>query len=333
MDDRHKSSYSSLKLLSYTPILFILFSIIGVVFTYIGHEIYYNNRQNDTSFKPEARLDLNKTGTDNSRIKEHGDSRTFLRVAIAPVVSPEKTLETYQEFVHYLSEKLGREPIFLRRQSYSEVNNLVRFQICDVAMVCDYAYIIGEQEFGMKILAVPQIKGEVIYYSFIIVHRNSLATSLLDLANKRFASADVMSASGWLFPMTWLKEHGQDQRNFFSEHLITGSHDRSIYAVTSKLVDAAAVDSLVYQSLIKEDPAIGEATKVIQKSYPLGMPPLVVPAQIDPILKRQLLTVLLEMHDDYSGAKILSSLNIERFVVPEMALYDNVIRAAKYLEE
>jgi phosphonate transport system substrate-binding protein len=251
-----------------------------------------------------------------------------LNVAIAPVVSPEKSIQRYQCFVDYLAEKTGRRPIFLQRQTYGEVNDLVRYRRCDLAFVCTYAFVRGEREFGMEIIAAPQIDGAINYYSFILVRKGSSADSLLDLQGKRFGSADIMSNSGWLYPALWLRDHDKDAKSFFGAHVITGSHDQSVLAVMDGYVDGAAVDSLVYEQMVEEDPSIADRTRIIQKSPPFGMPPMVVPAGIDSDLRAEMQSVLLNMNEDPNGKEILEVLGFDRFVVPDDELYVSVREAA-----
>jgi phosphonate transport system substrate-binding protein len=255
-------------------------------------------------------------------------TRPRLRVAVAPVVSPERSLEIYQGFIDHLANEMARDPVFLRRGSYAEVNDLVRFHRCDLAFVCTYAFVRGEREFGMRALAVPVVEGETVYYSYVIVPAGSPVKTMLDLRGRRFASADIMSNSGWLFPVTWLRSRGEDPERFFSEHRILGSHDRSIEAVVAGLADGAAVHSLVFEEMIDRDPTLGEKTKIILKSAPFGMPPLVVSARIDPDLERDLRRALLEMHTTPKGMKLLTDLGFDRFVPLKPGLYDSVRAAA-----
>ncbi len=199
---------------------------------YNAVELIRQNRM-DSQFAPRCRVDLGTLrGSDGGRSPETAKEPS-LRVAIAPVVSPEKSLQLYQGLVNHLAEKLGRRPVSLPRGTYVDVNDLLRYGRCDLAFVCTYPFVRGEREFGLEILVVPEIGGEVTYHSLILVPRGSNATSLLDLRGKRFASADILSNSGWLYPATWLKDRGEDATSFFGEHVITGSHDRSVTAVNS----------------------------------------------------------------------------------------------------
>ena len=314
----------------------LLYLLVGagvIVFAlYNAVELIRQNRM-DSRFAPRRWVDLEEpVGASEGARSPQPVQEPSLRVAIAPVISPEKSLQLYRGFVNHLAEKLDRRPVSLPRGTYADVNDLLRYGRCDVAFVCTYAFVRGEREFGMEVLAVPEIGGATTYHSFILVPRSSEATSLLDLRGKHFASADILSNSGWLYPAIWLKDRGEDATSFFGEHVITGSHDRSVTAVASAYVDGAAVDSLVYDQMVEEDPAVAERTKIILKSPPYGMPPIVVPRRIDPDLKQQLLSALLHMHADAEGKKILTSLRIDRFVVPDDALFDSVREASRIWE-
>jgi phosphonate transport system substrate-binding protein len=259
-------------------------------------------------------------------------SNPRIKVAVAPVISPEKSLETYQWFVDYLGAVLKRNAVLLQRQSYAEVNNMVRYGGCDIAFICTYPFVQAERDFGAKILVIPQINGKITYQSFIIVPSTSTAVSLLYLRGKRFASSDILSNSGWLFPATWLLEKGEDPESFFDEHILTGSHDRSIVAVATGYVDGAAVDSLIYKLMIKEDPSLLEKTRIIMKSPEFGMPPVVVHPKMNPVLKEHLLNTLITMHETPGGKVVLTKLGIDRFLIPDNELYDSVRQAATLWE-
>jgi phosphonate transport system substrate-binding protein len=283
-------------------------------------------------FFPREWVDLKEQKSPAAAASEETAGKPVFRVAIAPIMAPEKSLEMYQGFIDYLAEKLGRKPVSLYRPTYSETNDLVRYQRCDLAVVCTYPFIRGEREFGMEALAVPRIKGETTYQSYIIVPPSSPAQSLMDLRGKRFASADIVSTTGWLFPAITLMEAGVNPSSFFGEHIMTGSHDKSIQAVIDRFVDGAAVHGIVYEQMAAEDPSLSQKVKIIAKSPPFGIPPVVVHPSIDPDLRKAVLSILLDMHTDPKGRAILDKLQIERFVVPEKGLFDDLRKAITRLE-
>jgi phosphonate transport system substrate-binding protein len=283
--------------------------------------------------RPSARqwIDLER-GSGNPLLSVNPPGKPEFRIAIAPIVSPEKSLEMYEGFVQYIAKRLDRRAVSLYRRTYSETNDLVRYQRCDLAIVCTYPFLRGEREFGMQALVVPQINGETTCQSFIIVPRSSPATSIFGLRGKRFASADIISTTGWLFPAMLLMDAGENPNRYFGEHLLTGSHDRSLQAVLDGFVDGAAVHGIAYQQLISENPSIAKRIKVIAKSPPFGIPPVVVHPQMDRALREEVLNLLLSMDKDAEGKQILTKLQIEKFVPPGEMLFASVKSAVSRLE-
>ena len=59
-----------------------------------------------------------------------------LRIAVAAIISPAKSLIFYQDMFDYIGEKLGREVEMVQRKTYAEVNFLLREGLIDAAFVC-----------------------------------------------------------------------------------------------------------------------------------------------------------------------------------------------------
>jgi phosphonate transport system substrate-binding protein len=168
-----------------------------------------------------------------------------LRIAVAAVVSPEGTVESYSDLVAYLSDHLDRPVELVQRRTYTEINDLIRTGEVDLAFVCTSAYLVGRQNFGMQLLAAPQIDGEAIYNSMLIVPADSPAQSMADLQGKVFAFTDPISNTGRMYPASLVLELGSTPEQFFSRTFYTYSHDDAIHAVAEGIADGAAVDSLV----------------------------------------------------------------------------------------
>lgn len=254
-----------------------------------------------------------------------------LRLAIAAVISPQATLETYAPLLDYLSARLDRPVRLIQRGTYAEINELLRSGGADLAFVCGGAYVEGQREFGMELLVAPQVRGETEYFSYIIVARDSSAQSLADLRGRSFAFTDPLSNSGHLAPQWALYQMGETPEAFFSSTLFTYSHDNSIRAVADHLVDAAAVDSLVYDFTIARDPTFSGQTRVIAKLGPFGIPPVVVHPDLDPALKAQLRAALLDMADDPQGQAVLDALMMDRFATVDDSIYASIRQMASAL--
>ncbi len=256
-----------------------------------------------------------------------------LRIAVAPVLSARPTSALYQQLAEYVARKLGRPVELVQGKTYAEINDLLKSGEVTVALVCTNPYLQGRDDFGMELIAAPLVNGRTVYYSYLIVGRNSAATSLADLRGASFAFTDPLSNSGRLAPIYQLALRGKNPDAFFSQTIFTYSHDSSIRAVADGVVAAAAVDSLVYDYLVETEPAIAERVRVIERWGPFGINPVVVNPRLNPQLKDDLRGVFLGMQHDPEGAAILRSLRVDRFVVPDDSTYDSVREMRNYLRE
>ena len=256
-----------------------------------------------------------------------------LRIAVAPVLSAKPTSALYQQLAEYVGNKLGRPVELVQGKTYAEINDLLKSGDVAVALVCTNPYLQGRDDFGMELIAAPLVKGEPVYYSYLIVARASTAASLADLRGLSFAFTDPLSNTGRLAPTYQLALRGKNPDAFFSQTIFTYSHDSSIRAVADGVVTAAAVDSLVYDYLVEAEPAVAERVRVIERWGPFGINPVVVNPRLNPQLKDDLRGVFLGMQHDPEGAAILRSLRIDQFVVPDDSTYDSVREMRAYLRE
>lgn len=246
-----------------------------------------------------------------------------LRVAVSAVISPQGTVESYGPLLEYIEAQLRRPVELVQRSTYAEVNKLVENGEVDVAFVCTGAYIIGERDFGMQILAAPVVDGEAAYYSWLIVPADSPAQNIAELRGKTFAFTDPLSHTGRLYPTFMVLQMGERPETFFGRTFFTYSHDAAVRAVASGLADGAAVDSLIYTYLIQREPEIEQNLRIIHKSPPFGIPPIVVSPNIRPQLRAQLQDIFLGIHEDPGGKEALAILDIDRFIILEDNAYDS----------
>lgn len=266
------------------------------------------------SLKPTDRLITNPQPIENTDV---------LRVGVASVMSPRETREIYQSFAEYLQKKIGRPVELVQRQSYQEINDLVRDGGVDIAFICSGAYVMGRDD-HLDLVAVPEVKGKTTYQSYVIVNANSNFEKLEDLKGQVFAFTDPISFSGTIAPTYMVELLNSKPTDFFSRVVYTYSHDNSIKAVLDSVVAGAAVDSLVYEYAVNKDPSLKARLRIIAKSPEVGSPPVVVNHNIAPPLKEVLQEALLQMDRDPLGKKALESLIYDRFALPNDLDYDPI---------
>lgn len=246
--------------------------------------------------------------------------------AISPMASPVSTLSGYSDFIHYLKHKTGLNIVLKQRRKYAEINTLLKNGEAVFAYTCTGAYLSGRKEFGLEVLAVPVINSRTTYNSYIIVNNKSDYKKFEDLKGKVFAFTDPLSLSGRIYPAYLLETMDTSGDEFFGQTFYTSSHEKSVESVAYGLADGAAVDSLIFENMIRiKDPAV-EMVRIIRISPPYGIPPIVVSPGADKDLKQLMLSTLLKMKDDPSGKKILKPLHIEKFVLPDPAIYHSSVQ-------
>lgn len=249
-----------------------------------------------------------------------------LRIAIASTVSPQRNLRDYERMLQYLGRKLGMPVDVVQRSGYSECIAMLESREVDAAFVCSGPYVEAKERFGAEALVVPQVSGQGTYCAYVIARKDGPVRTFADLRGKVFAFTDPLSTTGKLYPSHMLSKLGATSERFFSKTIFTWGHDNSVEAVAHGLADGAAVSSLVWEGLAKSGAPAASQTKVIERSAPFGMPPVIVHPRLDPELKKKLLGVFLSMHRDPEGKALLGQAGIERFNVGLDSSYDGVRR-------
>jgi phosphonate transport system substrate-binding protein len=268
-------------------------------------------------------VDFSKT-VPVARPGDQGSSNPPLRVAVAAMISPKETLEVYRQLLSYLGHKLGKDLELVQRKTYGEVNELIGKGLIDLGFICSGPYVAGKDRYGFVLLAVPVVNGHPTYSAYLIVNKESAFHRLEDLKGHTFAFTDPDSNTGRLVPLYWLAAMHTRPEKFFGRILYTYSHDNSIMAVGRGLVDGAAVDGLIWDFYEKKNPAFTSKTRIIKKSEPFGIPPLVASRQFPPADREQIQNLLFTMHQDPEGKRILDELMIDRFIAPRDEWYDTV---------
>jgi phosphonate transport system substrate-binding protein len=249
-------------------------------------------------------------------------SDNVLRVAVAAMISPKETFVYYQELLGYIGKNSGFRVQLVQRKTYEEVNELFPKGQIDLAFICTGPFAASREKFGFEALATPQVRGQPFYQSYLIVPKDSPYQQLEDLKGRVFAFTDPDSNTGAMVPQFWLAQLGEIPESFFSKTIFTYSHDNSILAVAKGLVDAAAVDGHQWEYFERFSPTYTSKTRVIRKSQPFGSPPLVASARLKDEVRSKIQELVLSMHTDPDGRRILENLLIDRFVAPQEEWYE-----------
>lgn len=245
-----------------------------------------------------------------------------LRVAVAAILSPEGNIDSYGEFADFVANELGRPVELIQRRTYEEINALLASGEVDIGFVCSSAYVIGHDEFGLRLLAAPEIDGETVYRSVLIAPAGSGAGSMADFRGAVFAFTDPMSLSGRMYPTSVVEALGETPETFFSDTFFTYSHEEAIRAVAARVADGAGVDSLVLDHMLAADPAL--PIEIVAVSPAFAIPPVVASPLLPADQVEEIRALLLRLHDQPEAAAALEAMGVDRFVGIDDSDYSGV---------
>jgi phosphonate transport system substrate-binding protein len=204
------------------------------------------------------------------------------------------------------------------------------------AFICGLPYTLKvdrAKQPPIELLAAPIMAGEryggrAVYYSDVIVHRDSPVHSFEDLRAASWAYNDPGSFSGHLVTCYELARRGEGC-DYFGALIQSGSHLRSIDMVLDGRVQASAIDSTVLELACRFRPEIATGIRVVAVFGPAPIPPAVVLAKLPAGLKQNLREQLCRMHQRDDGRAVLATGGVARFPAVTDADYDPIRHMAR----
>jgi ABC-type phosphate/phosphonate transport system substrate-binding protein len=105
-----------------------------------------------------------------------------------------------------------------------------------------------------------------------------------------------------------------------------------IQALANGSIDVGPLDGYVFDLMRAGDPQLASQVRVIASTEPTPMPPLVATASLSESQIHKLQTAFRQAHEEPSLSVPLNTLLIERFVVPELSVYEETRRRAERVE-
>lgn len=200
----------------------------------------------------------------------------------------------------------------------------------DVAFICGLPYVrlaeggrAAVEPLAAPILDGDRYGGRPIYYSDVIVARDSPVTGFADLRGASWAFNEPDSQSGYGVTRATLASMGET-RGFFGRVVHTGFHQRSIRAVAWGDADASAVDSQVLEIELRRHRDLAERLKVVDELGPSTIQPVVAAARLPATLREELREAILGVAADAAARDRLADGLVRGFVAVADSNYDDI---------
>jgi phosphonate transport system substrate-binding protein len=244
------------------------------------------------------------------------------------LVSNDTTLAFYGFVADEVGRRLDLPTELVVETSYESCEQ----DLNEVCFVCSLAFVEFERR-GLDVavpVAAPVIGGEryggrPIYFSDVVVRRDSPFRSLLDLRGRSWAYNEPLSWSGYGITRYRLVALGETD-GFFGQVVEAGFHREALRMVARGEVDASAIDSQVLAIELREEPALAEQVRVIEALGPSTIQPVAVSRRVPEGLRDRIRDTLVTMAEDPAVRERLAPALVERFVPVDAGSYDDIRR-------
>jgi phosphonate transport system substrate-binding protein len=232
-----------------------------------------------------------------------------------------KMYPVYEFITRHVGRALGRPTALSVGSSYDELAGRA-----DVGFVCGLAYV--ELSRWAEPLAAPVLRGgryggRPVYFSDVIVRRDSPWRTFADLRGRSWAYNEPHSHSGYGLPRYHLARLGETA-GYFGRVVEAGWHECSIRFVAGGVVDASAIDSHVLAVALRDDPGLARRLRVLATLGPSTIQPVVAARGLPAPVKAAVRAALLAMGEDPRARQQLGRGLIERFVAVADGDYDDI---------
>ena len=224
-----------------------------------------------------------------------------LTFIVAPAADEAESL-SFKKLTRYLEEKLNISINLQYSNSYKEALLSIKNGSAQLGWLGSYAYMkFDQQNTDIEPFAVGILKGKTTsnYHSLFIANSKSDITKIEDLREKSLTLSDKFSASGYEVPKHELENIGlpiTDKKNYKDISYVK-NHDEAIKSVLQGSTDAAAISSINFEKWLKRNNKENKNLRVIYQSSAISGPPLVFARNLDPFLKDEIKSVVLDAHN------------------------------------
>ncbi len=247
----------------------------------------------------------------------------MLRVVtfLAPNMQP-----IYEFTVAYVSQQLNYPMELVVGSSYAALHG------ADFTFICGLPYVLRtaprQNPSPITAIVAPILQGdryqnEPIYFSDVIVRKDSPYRSFADLRGCTWAFNEPESQSGYGITRYWLAKCGET-RGFFGNVVEAGFHQKAIRMVYEGQVHASAIDSQVLAVELRNSPELVKGLRIIEALGPSTIQPLAAAAHVAASLREDVQSIFTTMHSDSRAADVLRRGFIDHFVAVQDQDYDDI---------
>lgn len=229
-----------------------------------------------------------------------------IRMGILPYLSEEALRREMQPVAEYLGRNLGRPSRLIVAGDYEALGRLLDLHRIDIAWFSSNS--LAQHDKGQWEVLCRPLRNGIAYNRGVIIARNDGKThSLEDLRGCRFAFVDRNSGTGFVQPIKFFRSKGIDPLQFFGQVAFTGNHSYSLEGVLNGEFDAAALFDVFSGTASQSWVGPASLTLIAETGWILN-DALVCRKDVDPVLKRRIIDLMVNMDRHPGGRELVEKL-------------------------
>ena len=240
-----------------------------------------------------------------------------------------------RDLADYLSDRLHIPVHLLIELPWTERDRLLDEGKIDLCWICGLPYVRKADRLPgfiipivAPVMSASRYQDRPIYFSDVVVRRDSPFQTLADLRGASWAYNEPGSQSGYGVVCYALALQGETLK-YFGRVIESGAHQASLQMILRREVDASAIDSTVLEQELNDDSDIEGRIRVIDTFGPSPIPPWVVSERVSPQMRGVLKEILTGMNSRPDGLAILKKARIARFAAVSDWDYDPIREMAR----
>ena len=257
-------------------------------------------------------------------------SRDKLIISSIPDESITELHKKFLPLTEYLETKTKLKVEFFSVTNYSSVVEALSQGKVDMAWLGGLTYVQAKIRSNGNVEPVIQRVKDSLFTSVFITHVDNEIKILEDLKNKSFSFGSPSSTSGHLMPRFFLEKQNINPEEYFREIGYSGAHDATIFSVLSKKVSAGALNSLVWEKFVRENPKKAKKLSVFFTTPEYYDYNWTLRKDLKDEIKKSLVNAFLTLdYNNLDHKKILDLQRTKKYIKTNESNYLNIYKAGR----
>lgn len=262
-------------------------------------------------------LGLPLMGCDDNGTSEYQPEYTIKSAATdksyrvsCPFSTPETLFSVYQPLIDYVNTRLGGPKLKLEAsRDYESFEQKLYYRNLDFALANPYQVVMAVPN-GYRIFA--KMSDDSQFRGLVLVRRDSQVREVMDLVGKAVSYPANSALASTLLPQAFFHQNGLDVKTDLDNRYV-GSEESAILNVFLGNAAAGTTWPLAWARFQRDEPAKAAQMEVRWETPSLPNNGWVARDDVPPELVDKLRAVLVAMHDDPEGRKVLDHIMVAGF--------------------